>query len=130
RNGGRIRMVDWSAAQPLVYRNLRRPRMPAAAFDLDRNTVGSRHHRTGSQRELAYWKPGIVVHAIDFLDAEALHQTVLHHRLAPGAALLRRLEDDYRGAREVARLGEVMCSAEQHGCMTVMTAGMHLPRHR
>src|SRR5438094_3943959 len=109
---------------------MRPRRMPAAAFDLDRDTVGSRHHRTVPQRELAYWKPGIVVHAVDFLDAEPLHQPVLNHRLAAGAALLRRLEDYDRGAGEIARLGEVMRSAEQHGCMTIVTAGMHLARHR
>ena len=74
--------------------------------------------------------PGIVVHAVDFLDAEALHQAVLHHGAAAGAALLGRLEDHDRGAGEVARLGQVFGGAEQHGGVAVMAAGVHLAGHR
>jgi len=44
-------------------------------------------------------------------------------------ALLRRLEDDHRRAREIARLGEIFGGAEQHGGVAVMAAGMHLARH-
>ena len=75
-------------------------------------------------------RPGIIVHAVDFLDAEAVHQAVLDHGLAAGAALLGRLEDHHRGAGEVARLGEVARGAEQHGGVAVVAAGVHLAGHR
>ena len=65
----------------------------------------------------------------DFLDLEALHQPVLHHGLATGAALLGGLEDDDSGAGEIACLREVARRAQQHRGMAVMTAGMHLARH-
>ena len=74
-------------------------------------------------------RPGIVVHAVDLLDAEALHQAVLHHGLAAGAALLGRLEDHDRGAGEIARLGEIARRAEQHRGVAVMAAGVHLAGH-
>ena len=74
-------------------------------------------------------KPGIIVHAVDLLDAETVHQAVLHHGPASAAALLRRLEDHDRGAGEIAGLGEVARGAQQHRGMAVVTAGMHLARH-
>ena len=67
-----------------------------------------------------------VVHAVDLLDAEAVHHPVLDHGAAAGAALLRRLEDEHRRAGEAARLGQVARRAEQHGGVPVMAAGMHL----
>jgi len=82
------------------------------------------------QRKLPDRQAGIIVHAVDFLDVEALHQPVLHHGLAAGAALLGRLEDDDGGAGKIARLREVARSAQQHRGMAVMAAGMHLARHR
>ena len=67
-----------------------------------------------------------VVHAVDLLDAEALHQAVLDHRVAAAAAFLGRLEDHHRRAVEIARLGEIFRGAQQHGGVPVMAAGMHL----
>ncbi len=69
------------------------------------------------------------MHAVDLLDAEAVHQAVLDHGLAAGAAFLGRLEDHDGGAGEVARLGEVARRAEQHGGVPVMAAGVHLAGH-
>ena len=74
--------------------------------------------------------PGIIVHAVDFLDAEAADQAVLDHRGSAGAALLRGLEDHHRGAGEIARLGEIFGGAEQHRGVAVMAAGVHLAGHR
>ena len=74
-------------------------------------------------------QPGAVVHAVDFLDPEPIEQTVLQHGARASAALLRRLKDQNCGAGEVARVGEVLCGAEQHGGVTVMAAGVHLARH-
>src|SRR5262249_8287935 len=109
----------------------RRPRRaPAAPLDLNRDAVCGRHERARPQRELPDRKTGIIVHAVDFFDAEAVHQPILDHRLAAGAALLGRLENHDRSACEVARLGKILRGAEQHRGMTVVTAGMHLTRHR
>ena len=69
------------------------------------------------------------MHAVDLLDAEAVHQAVLDHGEAAGAALLRRLEDDHRRAGEVAGLGEILRRAEQHRGVAVMAAGVHLAGH-
>ena len=71
------------------------------------DAVGRRHHRAGPDGEFADRQAGIVVHAVDLLDAEAVHHAVLDHLAAAAAALLGRLEDHHRGAGEVARLGEI-----------------------
>ena len=69
------------------------------------------------------------MHAVDFLDAEALHHAVLDHGKAAAAAFFRRLEHHDRRPGEVARLGEVLGRAQQHRRMPVMAAGVHLARH-
>ena len=108
-----------------------RPRgVPAAALDFDGEAVGRRHHRAGPEAELSDRQAGIIVHAVDFLDAEALHQPVLDHGLAAGTPLLRRLEDHDRRAGKIARLGEIARRAEQHGGMAIVAAGVHLAGHR
>ena len=72
---------------------------------VDGETVAAAIMRAGADGELADRDARHVVHAVDLLDAEALHQAVLHHRVAAAAALLGRLEDHHRRAVEVARLG-------------------------
>ena len=69
---------------------------------------------------------GIIVHAVDFADAEAVDHPVIDHGLAAGTAFLGGLEDHHRGAGEIARLGKIARGAEQHGGVPIMTAGMHL----
>ena len=84
--------------------------------------------------ELADRQARLVVHAVDFGDAEALHHAVLHHLMAAAAAFLGGLEDDGDGAREIPRLAQLPRRTEQHGGVPVMAAGMHaagnLARHR
>ncbi len=67
-----------------------------------------------------------IVHAVDLLDAEAVHHAVLDHGEATRAAFLRRLEDHGDRAGEIAGLGKIFRGAEQHGGVAVMAAGMHL----
>ena len=82
----------------------------------------------GEDGELAERQARIIMHAVDFVDAETGDQAVLDHGFAAGAALLGRLEDHHRGAGEIARLGEIARGAEQHGGVAVMAAGVHLAR--
>ena len=109
---------------------MRPRRVSAFAFEIDLDVIGRRHHGARPDGELAERKAGIVVHAVDFLDAEAADQAVLDHGQRAGAALLRRLEDHHRGAGEVAGFGEIFGGAEQHRGMPVMAAGMHLAGNR
>ena len=82
----------------------------------------------GPDRKRADRNARAVMHAVDLLDAEAVHQPVLDHRLGARAALFRRLENHHRIAGEIARLGEIARRAQQHRGMAVMAAGMHLAR--
>jgi hypothetical protein len=69
--------------------------------------------------------PGQVVHAVDLLHAEAFHEAVLHHASPPPPPSSAGWKIMTGRAVEVARLGEVLRGAEQHGRVPVMAAGMH-----
>ena len=101
-------------------------RVAAEPLDLDVDRVRGRHDRTGADRELADRNAGAIVHAINLLDAETVHQPVLDHRGCARTALFGRLEDDDRGAGEIARLGEIARRTQQHGRVAVMAASVHL----
>ena len=101
-------------------------RMGAAAFDLDVDAVGRGHDRSRPDRELPERQPWEIVHAVDLVDGEAIHQAVLHHRKTACPALLRRLEDHDGGAGEITGLGEILRGTEQHRGVAVVPAGMHL----
>ena len=106
-----------------------RPRGVAAEpLDPDIDRVGRGHDRAGPDRERADRNARAVMHAIDLIDAEAVHQPVLDHRGGAGAALLGRLEDHHRIAGEIPGLGEIARGAQQHRGMAVMAAGVHLAR--
>ena len=105
---------------------MRARRVPAAPFDLDVDGIGRGHDRTGPDRERADRNARTVMHAVDLIDGEAVHQPVLDHRRGAGAALFRRLKDHDRVAGEIPGLGEIAGRAEQHRGMAVMAAGMHL----
>src|SRR6187551_218370 len=94
--------------------------VPAATLDLDGEAIGRRHQRAGPEPKLSHWKARIIMHAVDFLDAEALHQPVLDHGLAASTPLLRRLEDDDRRAGKIARFGEITRRPEQHRGMAIV----------
>jgi hypothetical protein len=67
-----------------------------------------------------------IVHAEHLGDSKALHHAVIDHLAATGAAFFRRLEDHGDRTGEVTRCCQVFGGAEKHGCMTVMSAGVHL----
>jgi len=103
--------------------------MSAAALDFDGETVGRCHERARPESEPSDRKTGIIVHAVDLFDAEAIHEAVLDHGFAAGTSLFRGLEDHDRRAGKIARLGEIAGGPEQHRRMAIVAAGMHLARY-
>ena len=102
--------------------------MAAKPLDLDDDSIAAGHDRTGPNGKAADRNARTVVHAVDLLDAETVHQPVLDHRHRTGAALFGRLEDHDRLAGEIARLGEIPRRTQQHRGMAVMAAGVHQAR--
>ena len=100
----------------------------AEALDPDVDGVGRGHDRTGPDGKGADRNPRAVMHAVDLLDAEPVHQPVLDHRGGASTALLGRLEDHDRVAGEIPRLGEIPCGAQKHRGVAVMAAGVHHAR--
>jgi hypothetical protein len=126
----RLQLVDHLCADQDRIDGKMRPRgVSAFTLDLNGEMVGGGHHRARTDGELADRQARIIVHAVNFLDAEALDQPVVDHGERAGAALLGRLENDHRGAGEIAGLGEIFCGAKQHRSMAVMAAGVHLARN-
>src|SRR5690606_24855267 len=75
--------------------------------DDDVELVAGRHNAADAHAEAACREAGHVVHAVDFADAEALHQAVLHHGAAARAAFFGGLEDDNDSPSEIAGFGEI-----------------------
>ena len=69
--------------------------------------------------------PGQLCSANTCSAGKALEEAVLDHRLGAGVALLARLEDEVRGAVEVARLVQVARGGEQHRRVAVVAAAVH-----
>ena len=97
----------------------------AAPLDPDDDGIASGHDRAGPKRECADRDARTVMHAVDLLDAEPVHQPVLDHRDRAGAALFRRLEDHDRVACEIAGLGKIARRTQKHRGVAVMAAGVH-----
>ena len=76
-------------------------------------------------RERADRNARAVMHAVDLLDAETVHQAVLDHRSRARAALFGRLEDHDRIAGEIPGLGEIARGTQKHRGVAVMAAGVH-----
>ncbi len=102
--------------------------MAAEPLDPDIDRIRRRHDRTGPDRERADRNSRTVMHAIDLIDAETVHQPVLDHGGSAGAALFRRLKDHDGIAGKVPGLGEITGGAEQHRGVPIMAAGVHLAR--
>ncbi len=116
------------AGEQRINALVRHRRMRALALDLDHQFVHRRHQRSRTDREAAERNAGNVVHAVDLIDGETIHQAILDHRRRTGTALFRGLEDHHRITGEIAGLGEIARRAEQHRGVAIVTAGMHLAR--
>ncbi len=91
----------------------------------DLHMIGRGHDRAVPQGESTQGKARQIVHAKDLLDAEPLHQPIIHHGLTARAALFRRLKNHDGRPCEGARLRQMARRAEQHCRVPVMPAGMH-----
>ena len=97
--------MTWPATTIVSIPSWGRAAWRALALDGDAEAIRRRHDRAWPDRELADRHARHVVHAVDLLDAEALHQAVLQHGVGAGAAFFGGLEDHDGGAVEIARLG-------------------------
>ncbi len=128
RGDGLKRGHDLSAHDHRIDALMGHRRVAAPAFDDDRDLVGRGHERPRAQLEGADRQRRHVMHPIDFLDAERVHEPVVDHRLRARAAFLGGLKDHHRLAGEVAGFSQAPRRAEQHGGVPVMPAGVHFPR--
>lgn len=69
--------------------------MSAQTFDVNIDVVGRRHRRTNARGKRPDRHARRVVHAVDLLDLETVHQAVLDHRFGARAALFGRLKDHH-----------------------------------
>jgi hypothetical protein len=100
--------------------------MGADAGDVDIEEGAARHHGAGADGETADRQARPVMHAEDRFHRKVLEESFVDHRLRAAEALLGRLEDEVDAAVEISRLRQVARRSQQHGCMAVMAAGMHL----
>ena len=87
-----------------IDRRVRMGAVPAAAVDLDFDAVRRGHRGPGRDADPSGRQAGPVVQREHLLRRKTLEETVLDHRLGPGIAFFAGLEDEVRGAVEVARL--------------------------
>ena len=100
-------------------------RVSALAFDGDAKAGHGSAERSRAGGEMADRHAGFVVQGEHFFDAPAAHHPVIAHGFGAGATFFRRLKDQHHRAVEIARLGEPLCGAQQHRCMSIMAACMH-----
>lgn len=110
-----------------VVGTVRHGRVPAAARNPDVEFGGGGKDRPLPDRKPADGQARQIVHAEHLFDAETIHEAVPDHLAAAAAGFLGRLEDDDDGAGEVAGLGQIGGSTQQHGGVAVMAAGVHPP---
>ncbi|CFW40320.1 Uncharacterised protein [Bordetella pertussis] len=104
--------------------------MAAAAVDRDLETIGRRHHRTRIDPHRARLEARPVVQGVDRVAGKRIEEPVVDHRLGAAAPFLRRLEDQYGRAIEIAGLRKILRRPDQHRRVAVMAATMHQARFR
>ena len=111
--------------QNRVHREVGVRAVAALAGDFNRDTVGGGHHRPGIDADGARWQRGPVVHGVNRLHRKTLEQPVLDHRVGPATALFGGLKNQHRIAHKMARSGQIMRRANQHGGVAVVAAAVH-----
>ena len=101
--------------------------MASFAHDLDPPFIRGGEKAARADREGAHGLARPIMHAVDLVDGEPLHQPLFDHHTAAAAAFFGGLKNDHGRAVEIARLAEVFRRAQQHGCVPVMATGMHHP---
>src|SRR5579864_218438 len=120
------RRRDMGADDDRVDAGLGSRPMRADPGDVDVEEGAAGHHRTRADLKFADRQARAIVHAKDRVAGEAVEQPVGDHRFGAAEPFLGRLEDEMHGAVEILGRGEVFGRAQQHRCVTVMAAGVHL----
>ncbi len=114
--------------QHRIDAHMRHRRMASLAFDFELDLIRGRHQRTGADREGADSHPGNIMHAVDLIDRETIHQPILDHRFGAGASLFGRLKNYHGVAGEVTRFRQIARRPKKHCSVAIVTAGVHLAR--
>ena len=102
--------------------------MCPAARDRDVEERATRRLRPLADGKRSDRLAGPVVQGEHLVAGKPVEQPVLQHGERAADALLARLEDEMHGALEGGRGGEIPGSAQQHGGVAVVAAGVHQPR--
>ena len=100
--------------------------MRAFAGDDDLEDVESPHQRPDAHRKRAHRLARPVVHAVDRAHRKPIEQPLLDHHPAAAFVLLCRLEDEIDRAVEVPLARQCCRRAQEHRCVPVVTASVHL----
>jgi hypothetical protein len=98
-----------------------------AAFAANGNFefVAGRHDGARADGEASQLSTWPVVHAKNRLHGALVEHAILDHFASAATAFFGRLENQIDGAIKIAVLGKVFGSGQQHGCVTIVTAGVH-----
>ena len=105
-------------------------RMPTGRMDGYLKFANTSHHRAGRCQDMALRFHWGIVQGIDLADAKTVHHAFLHHDFAAATLFLSGLEQQHDLAGKVAGFRQIPGGPQQHSCMAIMAAGMHLAGHR
>ena len=107
---------------------MRLRRMAALAGDDNFKLIRRGHQRTGTDGELSDRQARCVMKAVHFIDFEPVHHPIFAHRQPAAPAFFGGLKDDGGASVEIPRLAHVFRCAQQHGCVPIVAASVHLAR--
>jgi len=83
------------------------------------------HHGAGAHAEAAHCHTGPIVQAEYGIAGKLLEQAIVDHALCARPSFFGRLKNKVHGAVKLPRFGQIARGSEQHGGVTIMTAGVH-----
>ena len=101
--------------------------MGAVSQDADVEGVQGCHHGACPRGESTGLESGPVVHAENGVHRESTEQPRVQHLFGAAGGFFGRLEDEAHRAGEIAVLGQVAGSTQQHRGVAIVAAGVHLP---